>query len=64
MEDKMKTAEEKIREAKKLTEGLLPTRNGEGCGMTAPGEHMTLVGQNAAIDEYAAKVVNKHRESE
>jgi hypothetical protein len=55
----MKTVEQKLKEAKRLTEGLLPTRNGEGCGMTAPGEHMTLVEQNAAIDEYAAKVLKK-----
>ena len=55
----MKSAEEKIREAKKLTEGLIPARHGEGAGMTASGENLVVTGQLAAYDEYVAKVVKK-----
>lgn len=56
-EDEVKTVEQKLREAKKLTEGLIPTRHGEGAGMTASGENSTITGQLAAIDDYVAKVV-------
>jgi hypothetical protein len=55
----MKTVEQKLREAKKLTEGLIPARHGEGAGMTASGENLTVSGQLAAIDDYAAKVLKK-----
>ena len=55
----MKTVEQKLKDAKTLTEGLLPTRNGEGCGMTASGERLAVTGQLAAYDEYVAKVLKK-----
>jgi hypothetical protein len=55
----MKTAEQKIREAKKLTEGLIPARHGEGAGMTASGESLVVAGQLAAVDEYVARVLKK-----
>jgi hypothetical protein len=55
----MKTAEQKIREAKKSVEGLIPARHGEGAGMTASGEHLAVTGQLAAYDDYAARVLKK-----
>jgi hypothetical protein len=62
--ERQQTAAQKVRAAKEAVRGLISTQHGEGHGMTASGEHLAVVGQNAAIDEYAAKVVSKHRESE
>jgi hypothetical protein len=56
----MKTTEQKIREAKKSIEGLgIPPRHSEGTGMIAGLENSTVVGQLAAYDEYAAKILKK-----